>query len=41
MTGIEERFLDVEFVTIDGSGHWVHAEAMDEFLEQTLSFLLR
>jgi len=41
MTGIEEHFLDVEFVTIDGSGHWVHAEAMDEFLEQTLSFLLR
>lgn len=39
--GIESIFLDSEIQTIDGSGHWVHAEAAESFLELALSFLLR
>ena len=38
---LEDQFLDSEFVTITGSGHWVHAEAPDEFLDALLSFCLR
>ncbi|MDG2440233.1 MAG: alpha/beta hydrolase, partial [Crocinitomicaceae bacterium] len=38
---IEEQFADVEFDTIKGAGHWLHAEAPDEFQESLLSFCLR
>lgn len=38
---IENQFLDSEIVTIDGAGHWVHAESPGEFLEAVLSFCLR
>ncbi len=38
---IEQYFPDSEIVTIAGSGHWVHAEAPEEFLEALLSFCLR
>lgn len=38
---IEELFPDSELVTIAGAGHWVHAEAPDEFVEALLSFCLR
>ena len=38
---IEERFIDAEIVTIDNAGHWVHAEAAHDFLENLLSFCLR
>jgi pimeloyl-ACP methyl ester carboxylesterase len=38
---IERVFLDCEIETISNAGHWVHAEAPKEFLERTLSFLLR
>lgn len=38
---IEHQFIDSEVVTIKGAGHWVHAEAPDEFLNVLLSFSLR
>ncbi len=38
---LENQFLDSEFATIEGAGHWVHAEASSEFLEAVLSFCLR
>lgn len=41
MPKIEEQFIDVEFVTISGAGHWLHAEAPEEFLNELLSFCLR
>jgi pimeloyl-ACP methyl ester carboxylesterase len=34
-------FIDTEIVTIENAGHWVHAEAANEFLESLLSFCLR
>ena len=41
VSAIEDLFLDSEFISIDGAGHWIHAEAPDVFIERTLSFLLR
>lgn len=41
LTEIEELFPDSELVTIAGAGHWVHAEAPEEFVETLLSFCLR
>lgn len=38
---IEELFPDSELVTIENSGHWVHAEASEVFLEHVLEFLIR
>jgi pimeloyl-ACP methyl ester carboxylesterase len=38
---LEERFPDSQLVTIAGAGHWVHAEAPEEFLDAVLSFCLR
>ncbi len=38
---IEEQFADVEFDTIPNVGHWLHAEAPEEFQESLLSFCLR
>jgi pimeloyl-ACP methyl ester carboxylesterase len=38
---IEEIFPDSELVTIQNSGHWVHAEASEAFLENVLEFLIR
>ena len=38
---IEEVFPDSELVTIENSGHWVHAEASEVFLENVLEFLIR
>jgi esterase len=38
---IQNQFPNSELLTIDGAGHWVHAEASEAFIEATLSFLLR
>lgn len=38
---IEDQFIDAELVTINDAGHWVHAEAPEEFLNQLLSYCLR
>ena len=38
---IEHQFIDAEFQTISGAGHWVHAEAPGPFLESLLAFSLR
>lgn len=38
---IEEMFPDSDIQTINGAGHWVHAEAPDEFMDAVLGFCLR
>ena len=38
---IENVFPDSEFETISGAGHWVHAEAQEEFIHVVLGFCLR
>lgn len=38
---IENIFPDSEFETILGAGHWVHAEAQEEFIHVVLGFCLR
>jgi esterase len=38
---IENVFPDSEFETISGAGHWVHAEAQEEFIHAVLGFCLR
>ncbi len=38
---LEDLFPDSTFLTIPNAGHWVHAEAQEEFLESVLSFCLR
>jgi pimeloyl-ACP methyl ester carboxylesterase len=38
---IENVFPDSEFETILGAGHWVHAEAHEEFIQLVLGFCLR
>ena len=37
--GIKSLFPQAEISTIDGVGHWVHAEAPQEFAEQVMEFL--
>lgn len=38
---IEEVLVDMDLKTVENAGHWVHAEAPEEFMEAVLSFLLR
>lgn len=38
---IEQQFPDSTFITVSDAGHWVHAEAPQEFIETVLSFCLR
>jgi esterase len=38
---IEELFPDSDLVTIENAGHWVHAEAPEEFIDTVLIFCLR
>ena len=38
---LENQFPDSHFVSVENAGHWVHAEAPDEFIESVLSFCLR
>lgn len=38
---LEEYFPDSNLVTIPEVGHWVHAEAPDEFVDTVLGFCLR
>lgn len=37
---IRKVFSHVEFDTIPGAGHWLHAEAPEPFFEKTMRFLL-
>ena len=37
--GIRARFPNAELVTIDGAGHWVHADAPDALAEVVTDFL--
>ena len=41
MDSIEHQFPDMELETIENAGHWVHAEAPNEFLDVLLGFCLR
>jgi pimeloyl-ACP methyl ester carboxylesterase len=38
---LENRFPDSYVITIPNAGHWVHAEAPDQFLESLLGFCVR
>lgn len=38
---LEEYFPDSSLITISDVGHWVHAEAPDEFVDTVLGFCLR
>ncbi len=38
---LENQFLDCQIETIEGAGHWVHAESPSEFLNSLLTFCLR
>ena len=38
---LENQFSDSHFVSVENAGHWVHAEAPEEFIEAVLSFCLR
>lgn len=37
---IKALFPNLQLETIEGAGHWLHAEAPEEFLDKTLAFLL-
>lgn len=37
--GIRAMFPRARFVTVEGAGHWVHAEAPQKFAEQVMEFL--
>ena len=38
---IESFFLDMSIKTIKNAGHWVHADAPEEFTNTVLEFCLR
>ena len=38
---LEEVFPDIQLKTIENAGHWVHAEAPEEFMDSVLEFCLR
>jgi esterase len=38
---LEDQFPDSTVISIEGSGHWVHAEAPEAFLNAVLEFCLR
>lgn len=39
LTSLENGFLNMDHHTIQGAGHWLHAQAPDEFFEVTADFL--
>lgn len=41
ISDIEEKYPDMQMVTIENAGHWVHAEAPEVFMNAVLEFLLR
>lgn len=41
ISDLEDQFPDSDVVTIEGAGHWVHAEAPEAFLNTVLEFCLR
>lgn len=36
---IRNFFPDAEFITIEGAGHWLHAEKPNEFLKEVIRFI--
>ncbi len=41
LPGIKSIFPSAEFATIEGAGHWVHAEAPQKFAQSVMEFLSR
>jgi pimeloyl-ACP methyl ester carboxylesterase len=41
LDALETMIFDMDLVTIKNAGHWVHAEAPDEFMDAVLGFLVR
>lgn len=41
VSSLEAQFPDMELITVENAGHWVHAEAPNEFQEALLGFSLR
>ena len=41
IASLEEQYPDLQLVSIENAGHWVHAEAPDAFMDAVLSFCLR
>jgi pimeloyl-ACP methyl ester carboxylesterase len=41
ISDIESCFPDSSVVSIENAGHWVHAEAPDDFVDCVLGFCLR
>jgi esterase len=41
LEGLETCFPDSTMITVPSAGHWVHAEAPDQFIDEVLSFCLR
>lgn len=41
MDDLSDQFPDSDVVTVKGAGHWVHAEAPEEFIDVVLGFCLR
>ena len=37
---IEKYFPNYQLETIQGAGHWIHAEKPDEFIHEVVQFLL-
>lgn len=38
---IEDYFIDSQITTIEGAGHWVHAEQAEKFIDTILGYSLR
>jgi pimeloyl-ACP methyl ester carboxylesterase len=41
LADIEITFPDLEIVTVEKAGHWVHSEAPEEFIQTVLTYVLR
>ena len=41
VSSLETQFPDMDLITVENAGHWVHAEAPNEFQEALLGFSLR
>lgn len=39
-TDFKERYTNIDLVSIEGAGHWVHAEKPKEFFEAVMHFLV-
>jgi pimeloyl-ACP methyl ester carboxylesterase len=40
LSSIEKYFPNYQVATIEGAGHWIHAENLSEFNHEVIGFLL-